>query len=492
MLRRTLQIFLLLLCVNLYSQRFNDNEKARIQSLLHQAVEDEKNGTSEKIIPHLQEAESLSAKTNYHPDSTSLRQLIKAADHCLLAGKLEESRHFYEFVLGHAAGSQAQPRIADALYLKGIYLRRQNEPYEAIYNLKCALVYYKILKDSAQVKSTVENTEAIYYTLGNVAAGQALAIMNGDKPDFLEIPSVLFFGIYLGALMFCLIYNIYLYRFTGDKSYRELAKCIFCFTVYIYTVNNGFAAQWSVNQMHYTTIEFIKNNSSLLSNYFFATFIYYLLIEKKKRMRLFYHFLPRYKKALVCIIAITNILAGAGLIANLDNASNYLGIERAWFSWNSIIGLFLTIVFFVALFRSAFKSRIRINYLIYGFVLNLFFLSLSFSQTSVGNKFSHIPHPHALGAVLFLIFMTVAIADKINMYRKEKENAQAEALKNLEKLVTERTFDLEKQKQMLQTKNKEIMDSINYAKRIQLSILPSDKFLQRYLSDRKKGEAPKS
>jgi hypothetical protein len=467
-------------------------KKARVEYLLDQSAEDEKSGKTENIAAYLKEAGGLCAEINYHPDSSSLGLLIKAAEHCLLQGKTEESRQLCEFVLQHAIVSQAQPQVADALYLKGIYLRKQDRPGAAIYNLKCALVYYRMLGDSEQTKATAGNIQAIYYTLGNMASGQAIAVMNGETQDYLETFSVLFFGIYLGALMFCLVYNIYLYRFTGDKSYRELAKCIFCFTLYIYTVNNSFAAQWSVNQVHYTIIEFIKNNVSLLSNYFFATFIYYLLIERKARMERFYIFLSRYKKILVWIIVMTNVVVSAALIKNIHHPNNYLGVERAWFSWSSIIGLFLTIVFFVALFRSAFKTRVRINYLIYGFVLNLFFLSLSFAQTSVGNKFSHIPHPHALGAVLFLIFMTVAIADKINMYRKEKENAQAEALKNLERLVAERTFDLEKQKQMLQTKNKEITDSINYAKRIQLSILPSEKFLQRYLSGNKKGETTKS
>src|SRR5581483_3978526 len=126
MLKHTLQIFLFLLCTSLHSQQFNDDERARIQYLLHQVAVDEKNNSTDKIIPHLQEAEALCVKTNYHPDSASLRLLINAANHCLLTEKPVEGRELCEFVLRNAAGMQAQPRIADALYLKGIYLRRQN------------------------------------------------------------------------------------------------------------------------------------------------------------------------------------------------------------------------------------------------------------------------------------------------------------------------------------------------------------------------------
>ena len=54
---------------------------------------------------------------------------------------------------------------------------------------------------------------------------------------------------------------------------------------------------------------------------------------------------------------------------------------------------------------------------------------------------------------------------------------------NLENKVKERTIQIEQQKDMLEEKNKEIIDSINYAKRIQNAILPTDKIVKEYLKE---------
>ncbi|MBA2611337.1 MAG: SpoIIE family protein phosphatase [Bacteroidetes bacterium] len=54
---------------------------------------------------------------------------------------------------------------------------------------------------------------------------------------------------------------------------------------------------------------------------------------------------------------------------------------------------------------------------------------------------------------------------------------------NLEDKVKERTAEVMKQKDVIEEKQKEIVDSIHYAKRIQTTILPSNEFLGKNLSD---------
>lgn len=58
---------------------------------------------------------------------------------------------------------------------------------------------------------------------------------------------------------------------------------------------------------------------------------------------------------------------------------------------------------------------------------------------------------------------------------KEKQKILAEQNMMLEFQVKERTKEIEEQKKLIEEKNKDITDSINYAQRIQRSILPSDK-----------------
>lgn len=55
--------------------------------------------------------------------------------------------------------------------------------------------------------------------------------------------------------------------------------------------------------------------------------------------------------------------------------------------------------------------------------------------------------------------------------------------KKLEKTVSERTVELVKQKELVEHKNKEITASINYARRIQTAILPSNEFITSHFPD---------
>jgi serine phosphatase RsbU (regulator of sigma subunit) len=54
---------------------------------------------------------------------------------------------------------------------------------------------------------------------------------------------------------------------------------------------------------------------------------------------------------------------------------------------------------------------------------------------------------------------------------------------NLEQKVAERTHDLHRQKEMVEEKNKEILDSINYAQRLQNAILPTVTAVRSHLTD---------
>ncbi len=57
---------------------------------------------------------------------------------------------------------------------------------------------------------------------------------------------------------------------------------------------------------------------------------------------------------------------------------------------------------------------------------------------------------------------------------KEKQHILENQNITLEKQVTERTFEITEQKKIIEEKNKDIIDSINYAKRIQSAMLPDE------------------
>jgi len=86
-----------------------------------------------------------------------------------------------------------------------------------------------------------------------------------------------------------------------------------------------------------------------------------------------------------------------------------------------------------------------------------------------------------LAFIIFYGLLSFALGDKINHLKQEKLQAQEKALEVLEEKVKERTFEVVKQKEIIEEKNKDITDSILYARRIQQSLLPTMKYIDKNL-----------
>ncbi|HUX97631.1 MAG TPA: SpoIIE family protein phosphatase [Bacteroidales bacterium] len=82
---------------------------------------------------------------------------------------------------------------------------------------------------------------------------------------------------------------------------------------------------------------------------------------------------------------------------------------------------------------------------------------------------------YLLYVILISVFIYVAI--KINTRRLIAIN------KKLEKTIAERTHEIQEKNIVLEVQKKEIVDSINYAQRIQNAVLPNESLMQEYLGD---------
>lgn len=80
-------------------------------------------------------------------------------------------------------------------------------------------------------------------------------------------------------------------------------------------------------------------------------------------------------------------------------------------------------------------------------------------------------------ALAFFAAIRGYIRNRTKKFEREKEK--------LEKIVEERTAEVVKQKHLLEEKNKEVMDSITYARRIQSSLMPTEKYISRILGKKK-------
>jgi ligand-binding sensor domain-containing protein/serine phosphatase RsbU (regulator of sigma subunit) len=79
-----------------------------------------------------------------------------------------------------------------------------------------------------------------------------------------------------------------------------------------------------------------------------------------------------------------------------------------------------------------------------------------------------------------IVVVTIILAYSLYRWRTAALRHDKE---RLEKVVQERTAEVQEQKQLIEVKHKEITDSINYAERIQRSLLASKKILDDNLSD---------
>jgi len=82
----------------------------------------------------------------------------------------------------------------------------------------------------------------------------------------------------------------------------------------------------------------------------------------------------------------------------------------------------------------------------------------------------------------FISLLVIALIGVIYLYIKFRERKQKQLQEYLERELTARTREVVEKKEEIEIKNRDITDSINYAKRIQTSMLPSVKRLQEHFS----------
>ncbi|MEO5644361.1 MAG: tetratricopeptide repeat protein [Bacteroidia bacterium] len=88
---------------------------------------------------------------------------------------------------------------------------------------------------------------------------------------------------------------------------------------------------------------------------------------------------------------------------------------------------------------------------------------------------------YTVAGVIGFILMVIIVFILLRGYRAKQKNNDALELKN--KIITDQKLEVEDQKVLLEEKNKAVLDSINYAQRLQLAILPSEKLWNEIFPD---------
>lgn len=237
----------------------------------------------------------------------------------------------------------------------------------------------------------------------------------------------LIFGIYFGIMLAMLGYNIFIYFTVRDRSYLYYVAYII-FVALTQAILHGypFAYLWA--------------NSPWFANFSIGLFPPLAGIATVSFMRSFLHtksFIPFLNKGLTLIAILYVAVILASLLGNRNLSYNLLDFNAAFIS---LYALLVGIVIARKGYRPAKFFLLAWLMFLIGVII--------FVLRNVGilpyNYFTNYVMPAGVGAEVILL--SFALADRINNYKKEKEQSQAEALrvsKENEELIKEQNIVLE-------------------------------------------------
>jgi serine phosphatase RsbU (regulator of sigma subunit) len=348
------------------------------------------------------------------------------------------------------------------------YLKRQ-------YRLEDKNIYFSIPKKKITFEVEVSPS---FFNFDSKESIELLSLTYKDeiekksKTDGMEDISVLFFYLAIGLILIT--------QFIYFKKLKEnLYFSLFCVCIAIVIGSDYIDLPFFVGNMITFSIGF--------SMHFLACFLSVVLSEKE-----------RTQWPLLIISVVLFLYAVLQIIFPYISFSITFGIINLLFI---VYHLFVCIYL---LFQGGTKKKWEVKYITYGFIawlviiVILMFTSAYASDSEIYNKtvtMSFLMFPMIIGVISGKrnglnqqqMIEQLDEIEKLSMLNlaREKEKQQMLANQNiiLEEKVIARTTEVVKQKELLELKNKEITESIEYALLIQSAILPQKKIVRSYLKD---------
>ncbi len=209
-------------------------------------------------------------------------------------------------------------------------------------------------------------------------------------------------ALYFGAIAMMLLYNAFLWIFTRDQSYFYYVFYSFTVAIYIAAINGLLHkfmgnADWWVYQ-HLFTLICVSNISGCL---FALNFL---------KLRFYSHYL--YKIMYVVIF----FAAFIGLIDYIVYPLHLL-----WLELLSAVNSLLVLLSAYWVYKKGYKPAKF--YLIASLSMIMAVLFVAFTQLRIIPNIGLSPHLLQIGAVAEMALFSIALADKINLYKTEKEEA---------------------------------------------------------------------
>lgn len=286
----------------------------------------------------------------------------------------------------------------------------------------------------------------------------------------------LFHGIYFGIILLMIIYNFFLFATNRDRVYLYYVLYI-AFSGLFISFFSGYANLFPdfIRMVFYDAPVLVPSLFGIFGLLFTIKFL-----NTKERV-------PKLHKFIIWIM----------ITVNSANLCTLFGWHHASMIIIQIYGILLSIACIlsgIVVLRQGYRPA---KYYVIGFGAYMTGLTIMIVAAVIGFYGTLTFYAMEFGSAIEAIFLSFAIGDKLNQANKEKTKAQKESLERLleneklireqntvlEQKVKERTAEVVMQKEIIEEKQKEIVDSINYAKRIQYTLLAHDELLKQNLGE---------
>ena len=270
-------------------------------------------------------------------------------------------------------------------------------------------------------------------------------------------------GLFAGTMLVMFLYNTFLYVTVRDKTYLY-------YIIYLAMV---ILVQTSIQGY---TFQYLWPDTPLIAQWSQFTFSPLSGITSAYFMRVFLntaYYTPRLDKGFVYFTIAYVIAVAFAVFGRFDISFNLIT------ACASLLSMYMMIVAFV-IFKKDYKPA---RYFLLAWSLFLFGVTI-YAMTNFGllpiNNFTFYMMP--FGAASEVVLLSLALADRINVLKKEKEQSQADALRisqQNQKLITEQNILLEQKVHErtleLEETNEELNVTLTYLKDTQAQLVNAEK-----------------
>lgn len=310
-----------------------------------------------------------------------------------------------------------------------------------------------------------ENSNATYYihiqsyhpVIADMYIGAYDKIMRLVDRQFVVV------AIYLGILLAIFFYNLFLFFVTADRSYLLYIFYIFFLGFAQFTLSGYmFKYLWhSYPALNYYAVPVASSTAIIFGVLFSLHFL---------RTR---HYTPFLHKALL-VTVFFSFISILSSFAHFNKISYSLVVIL-----QAMVGLLIIIAAIIIIFKG-YKPALfyAVSWVL--FLSGLIIFSLRNFSILPANTFTN--YILYIGSAIETVLLSIALADKINILKKEKDQSQAEALEQArknERLVNEQNIVLEEKVTQrtaeLQNANHNLNEALNNLKDTQTQLVEAEK-----------------